>query len=160
VVCLVVGVTAGHLLTARSERPELARLREEVQNTRQLVALSLLQQQSASERLRGVNWSYRVTQPDDEVFKALIDTVRYDSSVDVRLAAVDALRRYTGEPQVRNGLLQALRGPQSPLVQIALIDLMVDTRDRQAVPTLEQLKNSKAVNEVVRERAGWGLQHF
>lgn len=160
VVCLIAGAAAGHLLTGRGEGEDLARLREEVRNTRQLVAVSLMQQQSASERLRGVDWSYRVAQPDQEVLSALLGAVRYDSSVDVRLAAVDALRRYSNEPQVRQGLLQAMGGSQSPLVQIALIDWMVETRDRQAVGVLRQLKDDKAVNEDVRKRADWGLQHF
>jgi anti-sigma factor RsiW len=160
VVCLIAGGVAGRSLTSRGDGADLARLREEVQNTRQLVAVSLMQQQSASERLRGVNWSYRVAQPDQEVLSALLGAVRYDPSVDVRLAAVDALRRYTSEPQVRQGLLEALGGSQSPLVQIALIDLMVETRDRQTVDALRRLKDDKAVNEAVRQRADWGLQHF
>lgn len=161
VACLIAGASAGHLLTSRGGgSQELARLREEVQDTRQLVAVSLLQQQSASERLRGVDFSNRVAQPDQEVLSALLSAVRYDNSVDVRLAAVDALRRYASEPQVRQGLLKALGGSQSPLVQISLIDLMVETRDRQAVGLLQQLKEDKAANEAVRQRASWGLQHF
>jgi hypothetical protein len=107
-----------------------------------------------------VDWSYRVTQPDQQVLAALLETVRYDTSVDVRLAAVDALRRYAGEPLVRSGLLEALGGAQSPLVQIALIDLMVETRDRQSIGALRRLKADQAVNEAVRERAEWGLQQF
>jgi hypothetical protein len=159
--CLIAGVAGGWLANGGSGgSTEMARLREEVQNTRQLVAVSMLQQQSAVERLRGVNWSSRVTQPDQEVLGALLKVVRYDSSVDVRLAAVDALGRYSAEPQVRSGLLEALRGPQSPLVQIALIDLMVETRERRSIGELERLKQDQSVNEAVRGRAEWGLQHF
>jgi len=157
VVCLIAGAAAGNLLTGSRE---LAQLRAEVRTTRQLVAVSLLQQQSASERLRGVGWSYRLAQPEPQVLAALIETVRYDTSVDVRLAAVDALRRYAVEPRVRSGLLEALGGTQSPLAQIALIDLMVETRDRESIGALKRLKADQAVNEAVRERADWGLQHF
>jgi hypothetical protein len=157
--CLAAGLAVGYMATpGGGGRQELASLREEVRNTRQLVAVSLLQQQSASDRLRGVSYSYRVTQPDQEVLDALLHTVRYDTSVDVRLSAVDALRRYAGEPSVREGLLDALRRPQSPLVQIALIDLMVETRERQAEGILQQLKDDESVNQAVRQRAVWGLQ--
>lgn len=161
VVCLIAGAAAGHLLTGRGGgNQELAQLREEVHNTRQLVAVSLLQQQSASERLQGVSWSSRLAQPDPQVLAALVQAVRSDSSVDVRLAAVDALRRYAGEPRVSSGLLEAMGGAQSPLVQIALIDLMVDTRDRKSIGALKRLREDQAVNQAVRERAEWGLQHF
>ena len=46
---------------------EVSQLREEVANMRQLVALSLMQQQSASDRLRGVTWAYRAEPSDREV---------------------------------------------------------------------------------------------
>jgi hypothetical protein len=45
-------------------------------------------------------------------------------------------------------------------VQIALIDVMVEARERESVPALEKLKGDKEVNEAVRERAGWALQRL
>ncbi len=161
IACLLVGGVVGHLAAARAGGGrELAQLREEVYKTRQLVAVSLLQQQSASDRLRGVTWSYRVAQPDQDVLGALLRTVKYDTSVDVRLAAVDALRRYAAEPAVRDGLIQALNGLQSPLVQIALIDLFVEARERESVPALAKLKDDTGVNEAVRGRAAWALERL
>lgn len=161
IACLLIGGVVGHLAAGRAGGgQELARLREEIHKTRQLVAVSLLQQQSASDRLRGVTWSYRVASPDQDVLGALLRTVKYDTSVDVRLAAVDALRRYAGDPAVRDGLIEALGGRQSPLVQIALIDVMVEARERESVPALEKLKADKEVNEAVRERAAWALQRL
>ena len=58
---------------------------------RQLVALSLMQQQSASERLRGVSWAYQRGTIRREVLAALVSAVNHDTNVNVRLAAVDAL---------------------------------------------------------------------
>jgi anti-sigma factor RsiW len=158
---LVVGLTAGLLLTGLGVRSqELAGLREEVRHTRQLVALSLLEQQSASERLRGVSWSERVGDPDREVLSALVETLKYDPSVDVRLAAVDAVRRFGRHALVRQGVLEALARQQSPLVQIALIDLVVEWRERRSIQVLRQLQADQSVNEAVRQRAAWGLQQL
>src|SRR5262249_44157638 len=80
---------------------ELADLRSELSATRRLVTLSMLQQQSASQRLEGVSWSTRLQQPDPKVMDALVHTLRVDNSVDVRLASLDALSRYAGQPEVR-----------------------------------------------------------
>ena len=91
---LAIGLLVGYSLTRNSSGGgEVARLREEVTHTRQLVALSLLQQQSASERLKGVDWSNRMVQPDPKVLSALLHTVNYDQNVNVRLAALDALHQ-------------------------------------------------------------------
>jgi hypothetical protein len=48
----------------------------------------------------------------------------------------------------------------SPLVQIALIDFLVKTNERQSAPTLRRLAQDPRVNDAVRSRAAWGLQQL
>jgi hypothetical protein len=43
------------------------------------------------------------------------------------------------------------------MVQIALIDLAVDLREKESITTLRQLTEDRQVNEAVRERAQKGL---
>lgn len=158
---LAVGIGVGRFSAPDSATPprragantELARLRNEVHEMRQLVALSLLQQQSASQRLEGVNWSVRVEPNDTEVLSALLRTVNTDGNVNVRLAAVDALRYFGDSPVARRGLAQALSRQQSPLVQIALIDTISELRDRQALPEIRAILNHCSTDENVRQRA-------
>ena len=158
---LVLGLTAGYLLTARSkDAAEIAHLQQEVVTMRQMVALSLLQQQSASDRLRGVDWSVRAPESDTQVLNALLYAVNHDGNVNVRLAAVDALRRFSANPAVRNGLDQSLTRQESPLVQIAMIDLLVDLRDPQAPRAFRGLVHNASANEDVRERAQWALRQM
>jgi anti-sigma factor RsiW len=158
---LVLGLLLGRSFVAHpADDTQLVQLQNEVHATRQLVALSLLQQQSASERLRGINWTTRLEEPDPQVIAALEHALKYDPSVDVRLAAVDALRRYRGNPLVRSALADALTIRQSPLVQISLIDLLVETRDPDATRLLQRLRSDPAVNPAVKQRAQWALQQF
>jgi anti-sigma factor RsiW len=138
---------------------QLAAMREELHSTRQLVALSLLQQQSASERLQGVSWSTRVA-PDPQVLDALQHTLRYDSSVDVRLAALDALSRYGSRPDVSRGLVESLDSQQSPLVQVALIDVLVELRESRALAPLKRLQQTPNLDPTVRKRADWGIRQL
>ena len=154
-VCLVaIGIYAGVMAPWRAERStEVATLRSEVQNMRQLVALSLLQQQSASDRLRGVTWSYRVEPSDTEVLSALLRTVNNDENVNVRLSAVDALRTFGESPVVRRGIAQAIGKQESPLVQIALLDLVRQLRDRNALAEVQALAAREGVDQTVRSRA-------
>jgi len=161
VACLLGGGLIGYLLTAsRAQTGELARLHEELTNTREMVAVSLLQQQSAGERLRGVSWSDQLQQPDTEVLSALGNTVKFDTSVDVRLAAVDVLHRHGAIPLVRKSLLDALNREKSPLVQLALIEALANLRERESVSVLKRLEADRSVDENVRQRAGWAIQQF
>ena len=155
---LVAGVGIGYMIAAgRRQEPEISQLRAEVNNMRQLVALSLLQQQSASERLKGVTWAYRVDESDTQVLGALMKTLNQDPNDNVRLAAVDALKNFADTPAVKNGLGPSIAQQTSPLVQIALIDLAADLRERQASDALRKIAGDAGASPEVRERARWAL---
>jgi hypothetical protein len=159
VALMLTGVAAGYSLrSSQTANAEVAQLRGEVGNMRQLVALSLLQQQSASERLRGVSWTYRVEPSDTEVLAALLTAVNHDPNVNVRLAAVDALRPFAASRATRDAVMQLLPGQTAPIVQVALIDLLVDLKDKQAAPELQRVISDSSADVDVRQRAQWALE--
>lgn len=156
---LLVGIQVGRGLQPPPS-PEVHELSQEVRDLRQMVTLSLMQQQSASERLKGVSWSNQLDRPGDEVVTALIDTLMHDSNVNVRLASIDALKRFADRNAVRDAAVHALGTQKSPLVQMALIDFVVETHEHSALDTLRKLAMDKSVNEAVRVRAAWGADHL
>lgn len=158
IVLLAIGFALGNGFTrSRSQSDELAAMRTQLTGMRQLVVLSMLQQQSASERLQAVSYSQHEERLDPQVLNALLHTLRYDSSVDVRLAALNALSQHAAQPQVRTGVTDALQAQQSPLVQVALIDQLLEWRDPDAAQRLRNFQQSPDLNPTVRERAEWAL---
>jgi anti-sigma factor RsiW len=153
---LAIGVFAGlRLAGPKPPSPDFVAMQSELASTKQLVVLSMLQQQSASARLEGVTWSTRDQQLDPQVLSALLHTLRYDASVDVRLAALDALSRHGRPPQVHKAIMDSLQQQQSPLVQVALIDLLLEWRDPDAVQRLQALQQAPDLNPTVRQRVEW-----
>jgi uncharacterized membrane protein len=148
--CLIAGFFGGRGMTPQNS--DVAELRKEMSGMRQLVTLSLLQQQSASERLRGVTWAYQSETSDMEVLSALLRTINTDPNVNVRLAAIDAVRNFASSPVARRGLVQALPKQTSPLAQIALVDALVDLRQSDARPEIETLLGGTDLDPTVRER--------
>lgn len=157
---LLIGVAAGYLSRSNQRGEEVAELRGEVASMRQLVALSLLQQQSASARLRGVSWAYRAEPGNTEVLDALVAAVNHDTSVNVRLAAVDALHTFGASPATRRAIVESLPRQATPLVQVALIDLLVDLKEREAATELRALAGGDSVNDGVKQRALWALERL
>lgn len=159
---LIAGVLGGRYLAEPrpviTVNPELAQLRGQIENLRQLVTLSMLQQDSPSARLRGVTYSYQMTQPDQQVEQALLHAANHDSNVNVRLSAVDALAKFGNNPEVRRALVDSLPVQDSELVQIALIDLLVQLNDKDAVPAMRKLAQDKEAHEEVRRRAASSVQ--
>ena len=158
---LVLGVAIGRQTTPTPPPdPQLTMMREELREMRQMVTLSLLQQQSASERLKGVSFTSRIERPDSEIMAALLDTLMHDPNVNVRLATIDALRRFSSRDAVRRGVIEAVPRQTSPLVQIALIDFIVEKNGREAVDTLRRLSADEMLDQAVRARALQGLQQI
>jgi hypothetical protein len=164
-VAMAAALLIGGIFLGRNEtRPqpatpstEVAQLKGEIESLRQMVALSMLQQQSPSARLRGVSYSEAMSQPDQQVEQALLFAVNHDSNVNVRLSAVDALQKFA-DPDVIRAMVQAIPVQESPLVQIALIDMLVQLNAKTESPALVKLSLDGQTDDVVRQRAAWAVQ--
>jgi hypothetical protein len=154
------GPQEGGATKKTEDNPQIAQLRGEVNSMRQMMALSLLQQQSATDRMRGVNYAYRVDKSNSEVIAALLETVKTDPSVNVRLAAVDAFKNFASNSSARRGLLESVAQQDSPLVQIAIIELLVDLNDQTAVKGLNTLADNPKLQREVKERARWAVSQL
>jgi uncharacterized protein (UPF0147 family) len=157
-VAAVVVAVFGTLLWQRTAtNPEMDRLRSDVHGLQQLLAVSLLGQESAAQRLRGVQWSRQVDAPAGKLIMTLAETLQRDQNVNVRLAAADAISRFADEPTVRASVFEAIEKERDPIVQIELIDVLVMIRDSQTSGVLEQLAADENRPHVVRDRASEAL---
>ncbi|HTH50082.1 MAG TPA: HEAT repeat domain-containing protein [Candidatus Limnocylindria bacterium] len=114
-------------------------------------------ERSSSERLRDLEASVQAKLPEDRMVASLLHALDFDPSVNVRLAALDALQTYADQARVRQALLDSLTREESPLVQVGLIDLIVEQQEKSAVPVLKALLEKAELNRSVRKRAAWGL---
>jgi hypothetical protein len=162
IILVATGFLAGRqTMPAPAAGQAISELREELRATRQMVSLSLLQQQSASERLRGVTYTSQIDRPGGEVVSALVDTLLHDPDSNVRLKTIEALKRFADRSNVQRAAVDALTEPAAaPLLQITLIDFLVEANARSSAPSLRQLADDAMVNKAVRDKAAWGLQQI
>ncbi len=62
----------------------------------------------------------------------------------MRLSAVEALEKYAGKPEIRRALEDAIGVQESPLVQVALVELLVHMNDTNSAPALEKVVRDPA----------------
>ncbi len=158
---LLLGVGAGWLLNGGGAAGgRLATLSSEVQDMRQQVALSLLGNPSATERIQGIGYSASVENPNDSTLAALFNALDNDPNPNVRLAAVDALYLFRSKPGVRESLVRSLAVQTYPLVQVALIDFLVEVREARAAEALKLLIQKNELTPEVKKRAEQGLKQI
>jgi len=67
----------------------------------------------------------------------------------VRLAALEVLKRYSKSSEVRAQLIESIAFQDSPLVQIAMAELMVTIQEKKSVDALKQLlQNENTPKEI------------
>jgi hypothetical protein len=95
--------------------------------------------------------------PDDEIVQALVKTMNEDVNTNVRMAALDALSKFHQDPQVRKELVKSLAKQKDPVVQIALIQLMVQMKEIGVVKDLQKIVDDNKSMKAVKDEAYTGL---
>lgn len=154
---LSIGAAAGYWLqqpqkqdVAYQERIDT--LSVQVQEMRQMMMLSLLENPSATERLRAVGFTKDIPEADSHVIDALLMTLNNDPNVNVRLVTLEALADLAHDARVREGLVQSLTRQESPLVQVALADVMVKLQEKRSLKPLRQLLRQPGTNDLVKSK--------
>ena len=129
---------------------EIASLRKEMKMTQELVILGLLKDHSASERLKGINYAAALNDPKPAVIQALINTLRDDESLNVRLSTIETLERFKPTDEVKKVLVSQLTQTSEPTEQTTLIETLVRMRVRESLPVFDKLQKDTNVDESVR----------
>jgi multidrug efflux pump subunit AcrA (membrane-fusion protein) len=146
---LIVGFVGGYLLKSPSQDKSVVQLTQQVSELKEVMMLSMLEKESATERLKAVSLTSGMDQVSKKVTSALFKTLNGDENVNVRLAALDVLMNYAKDGEVRAELIKSISVQDSPLVQVALAELMVTLQEKKSVSELKKLlKSDKTPKEV------------
>ncbi|WP_431200274.1 HEAT repeat domain-containing protein [Mucilaginibacter sp. P25] len=83
---------------------------------------------------------------------ALLATLNNDPNVNVRLSTLDALTHLTGYPEVREGLIKSIVEQDSPLMQLAIADVMLKLQEKRSVKSFKELLKQKGLDNGVRDK--------
>lgn len=151
-VLLVIGFVGGNLLQRPSSNQDVQQLTLQVGELKEMMMLSLLEKESASERLRAVSLTNEMEKVSDKVTKALFQTLNHDTNVNVRLAALEALTPYVSQSTVREELIRSISMQDSPLVQVTLAELMVSLQEKKSVGALQKLLDNDSTPKDVKKQ--------
>jgi hypothetical protein len=158
ILLVISGIAIGNWVSKNQAREDqIARLEAEVAATKQMMLMMIDNQQSASQRILGANVALKIVKADDEVVNALVKSMNSDPNTNVRLAALEALAKFHEQPHVRKALIQSLAIQKDPVVQIALIQLLVQMKEKDAVKGLENIIEDNETMNAVKDEAYSGL---
>jgi outer membrane murein-binding lipoprotein Lpp len=154
VLLLVAGLISGYLLNNKTDNnaSQMTELSSQVDEMRQMIMLAMVENPSASKRLEAVSYTEGISDLNDKVVTVLFKTLNEDPNVNVRLATLEALLKFSHSPEVRKGLVQSITAQESPLVISAMADAMVEIQEKSSVDSFRQLLNKDNLNISVKNK--------
>jgi hypothetical protein len=132
----------------------------EIREVKGMMAYAMLSQSSSGERLRTINQIKTCGAVNEGMIAVLLNMLRRDPNVNVRLVALETLAAQTDRPTVRQGLVESLSQQESPLVQLALADVLFSLDRAVFRSALRRLLERPDLNDAVRARITDGLERL
>ena len=161
VVLLAGGIGIGVLLSSRkgADTPDqLAGMRKEIKEMKQMLLYSLIDDESASQRIKAVSYTEQMTNPDQKVIEVLVGTLNHDKNVNVRLAALYSLASFADNRVVCDSLVASLPRQTEPLIQVMLINLLAAKKDSRAIGPIKEIISNRNTLPAVKEAAEQSLK--
>ena len=161
IIILGFGFTLGRSVQLRSiQNTEIAALRSELRLMQQNATMASLSQPTASQRLKAVNMINEQSDSDLKTIALLINTFKSDENINVRMAAANALSKYSESREVRNAFVEVLEKEEDAAMQITLINLLTQIKEKRAKKAFEEILHNNNSIPVVKEQAKEGLKVF
>ena len=149
---LLLGTFAiGHFTANQRFSQELTVVENEAQKVKQIAVISLLENQSASKRIQGVQYIEEFATPDTTIIDALVDRLLEDEHTNVRLSAMEALSAFRNSERVKKAFIQALKTEKDPSIQIAIIQNLVQMQEKKAIGPMQDLLQQEETQPFIKE---------
>lgn len=165
VALVLIGLAFGSLWQVHQKSQEqITLLHSEMELTKKLLMLSILEQSSASERIQALNKvqaavrEQKYESSDQKIIDALINTMNFDDNINVRTKAAESLFNFSDAKGVVEAMIESLKVQESPEMQIVLIDILTEVKAKNATETFQTLVGEEGIHEVVRQKAAYGIE--
>ena len=157
---LFLGYFTGTFTTKKDASEEIAALKTQTIELKENMMLAMMDNTSASKRIQAVNYSEEFEQPDEKITNALIDRMHYDTNINVRLAAAEALSKYSESESVKKAFIDALSTEKDPSLQIAIIQFLVQTQEKRALDSMQKLLDQPETPDYVKAEVSSGMSQI
>lgn len=154
---LVFGAFIGMFVNTLSTRSvasnEVKQLQTEVIDLKKNVMFTMLKDESSSGRIQALSYAEELDNVDENVINVLVETLNNDKNVSVRMAAAYALSKFAYQKAVSDSLVKSLSLQTEPILQITLINILAERKEKSALETVQKIIANKSTLKEVRSVA-------
>ncbi len=145
-------------LNVKQEIEEIKKGINQINEVQSRMIIAMLRQESASARLEAINNTYDMDLAGPQLLNALASTLEADPSINVRLAALDAMGRFELPKDIRESMVYTLAEERDASLQLALVNKLIKMREQKALPVFEALAGNPNTREQIRNQAEFGIK--
>ena len=152
-IILSAGILIGLTVKDRALNPsqQLTEMKKDIKDMKETLMFSLLKDESASQRIKAVSYAEEMPSPNQKIIHALIATLNEDKNVNVRLAALYSINKFSDNRVVRDALVQSLKKQTEPIIQVVLINMLMEKNEAAAIQPIRDIISRTNTNEEVKE---------
>ena len=137
---------------------QMADLKNEVKEMKEALLFTMLDNESATERIKAVNYAEEMGNPNQQIIDAMFRTMNQDKNVNVRLAALYSVAKFSNSQAVRDSLVSSLSKQTEPIMQIVLINILTERKETKAIAPIREILSDKNTIPSVKDIAQKGLK--
>lgn len=119
----------------------------------QLLSLDQPGSISAGDRILALHQLAARGNPAASDIQVLINTLHFDTNVNVRMAALTTLKSVAPKQVVIRSFIHSLSIQRDPVIQAALIESLAELNDKQALQALREVAGNEQNLELIRKKA-------
>jgi hypothetical protein len=151
---LLTGTITGMIMNSVIKNPgqskKISDLQTEVASLKKTAMFTMLKDESSSQRIQAVDYADEINLPDENIINALVKTLNNDRNVNVRMSAAYALAKFADQRAVCDSLVKSLSIQTDPILQVTLINILVERREKSALKAIQQIIRDKNTLEEVK----------
>ena len=161
-IILFTGILIGTLINkstiADNSVQQLSDMKKDLKDMKETMLFTLLKNESASERIKAVGFAEEMPHPNKNILEALVNTLNNDKNVNVRLAALYSLNKFSDDTAVRDSLVQSLARQTEPIIQVVLINMLTEKDEVKAIEPIRDIMTKANTRKEVKEIARKALR--
>lgn len=131
---------------------QIVSLQNEAMEYKEVALISLLENESASKRMQGVQLVQDFEKPDEQIVGAIGQKMLNDENTNVRLSALEALSSFSYSEQVKDLFVKALETEKNPSVQVAIIEVLVELQEKKAIAPMKKLLEEEETQPFIKDQ--------
>lgn len=152
ILILIMGFYLGKYSHDKSIKKQISEMAIKNKVYKKEMLLALIENNSVSKRIQGINEFESFGDLDSDVIESLLSRIKFDTNVNVKLMALDALHKNIDSEFIRDELLMIIEITNALKVKLEIIKLLMNDNEKRLLNPMKQILKTEDLPQAIEEQ--------